>query len=138
VLPINRRGLTLAVDAGGAWVVGEEESTARPVGDVLMGMLPVLERPWEQVASTPLPPGVPAPPWEEVLRLALTWPSVSGYWHSHALRWCEEGFPVAGLLDELGRLKDARGLPQSVRHRAERLWKDGWCSRHGWSYHHWW
>lgn len=125
MFPINRRGLALAVGADGEWVVGEGESTASPAAEVLVWVLPVLERPWEQVAATPLPPGVPAPPWEEVLRLALTWPSVSGYWQGHALRWCEEGFPVAGLLGELGRLKDARELPQAVRHRAKRLWKDG-------------
>jgi hypothetical protein len=40
-----------------------------------------------------------------------------------ALRWLEDGFPIAELTDEVGRLKDEVGKPQSVRHRALRLWK---------------
>jgi len=124
VFDINDDGLVLAVDSDGGWVVGVDEASARPAAETpaRVWLLPLLERPYRQITATPLPFGVSAPPWNEVLRVALSWPTAAGYWQGMALRWLEEGCSSAGLVDELSRLKDEPGLPQSVRHRALRLW----------------
>lgn len=125
VVAVNDEGLVLAIGADGRWMVGRDESSARPAAEALVWLLPVLERPWRQVMATPLPAGAPAPPWNEVLRVALAWRTASGYWQRMALGWFEDGWPIDGFVDLLGSLKDAPGQPQSVRHRALRLWKAG-------------
>ncbi|MFI6030842.1 hypothetical protein [Amycolatopsis magusensis] len=125
VVEIDSAGLALAIDAHGRWTVGRNETSARPVDEVLAWLLPVLERPWRHVAALPLPALAPTPPWEDVLRVAIGWPSTSGYWQSKALEWFEDGWPLDGFHGLLGELKDAPGTPQSVRHRALRLWKAG-------------
>lgn len=123
VVEVNSDGLVLAIGADGRWMVGRDEASARPADEVLVWLLPLLERPWRQVVAVQPLTGVHAPPWDDVLRVALEWRTASGYWQSMALGWFEDGWPVERFVGLLGELKDAPGKPQSVRHRALRLWK---------------
>jgi hypothetical protein len=106
VIDINADGLVLAVGADGEWVVGEASARSAAEAPARVWLLPLLERPYRQITATPLPFGVSAPPWNEVLRVALSWQTVAGYWQGMALRWLEDGCSSAGLVDELSKLKD--------------------------------
>lgn len=112
-------GRVLGLDGQGRWVLGDGPGRVHPL-DWLVPLLPMLELHYAEVERATA--GVPAdPPWEELLRLALT--SGSDYWSARALDWLEGGHPVSallGVLDEVGRT----GATQRTRHCARRLWKD--------------
>lgn len=124
VVAVGRIGLSLAVAEDGTWVVVRDGWPARPVTGMVMALLPLLERPYGQVTrevAARAPSGHPDPPWEDVLRLALTWRAAE-YWPGLAVGWLEEGFPASSLLDELAALKDMPHRSQVLRHRALRIW----------------
>jgi hypothetical protein len=127
VVPINKWGLALGVDADGAWVVVDgAQVRGVAAGRNLMMLLPLLERPHRQVADV-VAAGAPSsevkPPWDELLAFALGWPSE--YWPGLALGWLEDGYPLAGVRDAVTALRDDRGRSQPLRHRALRLCKRG-------------
>jgi hypothetical protein len=109
VLNIGKHGLMLGLDRDGLWVVGRDAASARPMGETLMPLLSVLEQSYPEVDR--LSSGhamAPAPCWDELLHLALT--GSGDYWPERALDWLEGGYPINGLLDAVGQLKDAQGL----------------------------
>jgi hypothetical protein len=61
-------------------------------------------------------------PLSAVVRLALD--RGRAYWAALAMDWIDAGFPAAGCMDSLGKLKDLPHLSQGLRHRAWRLWEE--------------
>jgi hypothetical protein len=121
VIPINDRGLTLTVDAGAGWVVSAPDGRRWPARENLVALLPLLERHFGDIERILADcDGFAAPPWDELLRLALL--ESSDYWAALALGWLESGYPPARLRETLRLLKDECARPQPVRHRALRLW----------------
>jgi hypothetical protein len=59
-------------------------------------------------------------PLGPAIRMGLTWPSGSGYWQAHALRWVEQLGGAAEVESELTFLI-RQGASQAIRHRARRL-----------------
>ncbi|MGY0231813.1 hypothetical protein [Longispora urticae] len=123
VLEVKAGETVLAVGADGRWLVGRDEATARLATEWPTWLLPLLERPYREVAATPLPAGAAPPPWADVVRRGLTWPTAAGYWQGLALCWLEEGHPIGELAGNLLWLNDAQAYPRPVRHRALRLWR---------------
>jgi hypothetical protein len=127
VIAVNDRGLTLGVDADGAWVIWNEDDTPRPgdtvwlAHDRLMWLLPLLQKPQQVVIEAVTAVKAESALLPAVLRFALE--SWSDYWAGLALGWLEAGYPSTGLLDALHALKDSARQPQPVRHRALRLWR---------------
>lgn len=87
------------------------EEQAHPMfphlGDLMASFDPELERTYDPV---------------ELVRYGL---SASDYWVDHALRWLDQGVPVASLMPELKALESGREHPRSLRHRAWRLRRSG-------------
>ena len=127
VITVNDRGLTLGVDADGAWVIWNEDDTARPAHTVwlahdrLMWLLPLLQKPQQVVIEAVIAAKADGELLPSVLRFALE--SWSEYWAGLALGWLEAGYPSTRLLDALHALKDSPRQPQPVRHRALHLWR---------------
>jgi hypothetical protein len=127
VIAFNDRGLTLGVDADGAWVIWTEDDTGRPghtvwlAHDRLMWLLPLLQKPQEVVIKAVTAADADSELLPSVLRFVLE--SWSDYWAGLALGWLEAGYPSTGLLDTLHALKDSPRQPQPMRHRALRLWR---------------
>jgi hypothetical protein len=126
VIAINDRGLMLGVDAGGTWIIWNEDDTVWPMHTVwlahdhLIWLLPLLQKPQDVVIEAISGAHADSSLLPAVLRHALgCW---SAYWVGLALDWLEAGYPSTGLLDALHALKDSR-QPQPVRHRALRLWR---------------
>lgn len=77
------------------------------LGDLMASFDPKVERSYDPV---------------ELVRYAL---STSDYWVEHALRWLDQGVPVAALVPELKALESDRAHPRTLRHRAWRLRRSG-------------
>ncbi|WP_426511997.1 hypothetical protein ACPPVO_16035 [Dactylosporangium sp. McL0621] len=125
VIAVNDRGLTLGQDAGGTWIIWNEDDTVWPrhtvwrAYDRLLWLLPLLQQPQKAVVDAVSAVKGGGELLTAVLRYALgCW---SDYWAGLALGWLETGYPAAGLLDALRALKDSARQPQPVRHRALRL-----------------
>ncbi|GAA5151976.1 MULTISPECIES: hypothetical protein [Amycolatopsis] len=120
VLAIGRHGLALGLDDDGQWSLCETPAAIHPVSDKLVAMLPVLEQSYTEVMRLTNTPGTrSAPPWDEVLRLALEWPT--DYWPDRALDWLEAGYSVHKLAGALKRISESSARSQQTRHRARRL-----------------
>jgi hypothetical protein len=122
-LAINDRGLLLAQDRVGAWLIhGSADGLIYVAEERLIWLLPLLERsrsdlsaalPNTPLADTPIP---------ALVRFALS--AWGEYWPALALAWLETGWPAQGLLDVLTDMKDSQELSQQLRLRAHRLWSD--------------
>jgi hypothetical protein len=123
VVAINDRGLVLGIDRDGSWQVTDDGLARGPAhGPNLMMLLPLLERPYRQVADAVVehvPAGCPGGLWDELLVFALDWPT--DYWPGAALGWLESGYPLSGVRRAVARAADDRRKSQPLRHRALRL-----------------
>jgi hypothetical protein len=90
-----------------------------------MMLLPLLERPYRQIAAAVAAETLSAPPWDELLAFALGWPTE--YWPGLALAWLEDGYPLGGVRAAVTLLRDDSGRSQPLRHRALRLCKGADC-----------
>lgn len=121
VILVNTQGLALGLDPAGTWIIWGPTNPARPAHERLLWLLPLLERPPDEVTGAVTVAGADEPLIPALLRFALG--SWSSYWAGLALGWLEAGFPMADLTDALARLKDSPTQPQPVRHRALGLWR---------------
>jgi hypothetical protein len=100
VIAVNDRGLTLGVDADGAWIIWDEDDTARlthtawRAHDRLMWLMPLLQKPQQVVIEAMSCANAASELLPSVLRVALE--SWSDYWAGLALRWLEAGYPSTG------------------------------------------
>ncbi|GAA1857309.1 hypothetical protein GCM10009687_25570 [Asanoa iriomotensis] len=120
VIQVDDRRLTLGLDSAGTWIVWSPTQPVQPAEDRLLWLLPLLERPPDEVIAALAEAGADESLIPALLRCALE--SWSGYWAGLALGWLETGYPATDLTASLATLKDSPTQPQSVRHRALRLW----------------
>ncbi len=121
VIAVHDHGLTLGVDSDGTWILWNDSNTVWLAQDHLMWLMPLLQKSPDVVTDAISSAGAGDSPLPTVLRFALEcW---TDYWAGLALGWLEAGYPSTGLLNALEALKDSRQQPQSVRHRALRLWR---------------
>jgi hypothetical protein len=119
VVAINNRGLALGLDPGGSWQIVAGEQVRGPAGGAdLMMLLPLLERPYQQLAEL-TEASCPGRLWDELLRFALDWPTE--YWPGLAVTWVEDGYPLAPVRDALAVVEGDPRRSQPLRHRALRL-----------------
>jgi hypothetical protein len=119
VVSINGQGVMLGIDSDGSWQVADGEQVRGPaVGGNLMMLLPLLERPYQQIADL-VAADCPGRLWDGLLGFALDWPTE--YWPGLAMTWVEEGYPVAPVRDALAVVKGDPRRSQPLRHRALRL-----------------
>ncbi|MGI5238610.1 hypothetical protein [Dactylosporangium sp. CA-139066] len=120
---INERGLVLAENGAGEWLIyGAADGAVHSAADHLAWLLPLLERQPADVVATLSSTGFTSEtPLPALLRFALT--SWGHYWPGLALTWLESGWPSTGLLDVLAEMRSNPQLPQPLRHRALRLWR---------------
>jgi hypothetical protein len=122
VILINKDGLTLGLDPAGTWIIWGPAKSTEPAREGLLWLLPLLERPPDEVTGTVTAAGADESPIPALLRFALV--SRSSYWAGLALGWLEAGFPATDLIGTLAKLKDSPTQPQPIRHRALRLWRE--------------
>jgi len=124
VIAVKVGGLTLGLGVGGEWLIWDQTRTPVSARSHLLWLLPLLERPPDEVAPAIAAADAGAEAGTELvpalLRYALA--SASRRWPALALGWLEAGYPVAELVDALGELKDSPQQTQPIRHRALRLW----------------
>ncbi|GAA1857065.1 hypothetical protein GCM10009687_25240 [Asanoa iriomotensis] len=120
VILVNDQGLTLGLDSAGGWIMWGPNHPVQPAEDRLLWLLPLLERPPDEVTGAFAEAQADESFVPALLRFAVE--SRSDYWAGLALRWLETGYPATALTSTLATLKDSRTQPQSVRHRALRLW----------------
>jgi hypothetical protein len=87
-------------------------------------LMMLLERPYRQLAAAVVDrvtSGCPGRLWDELVRLALAWPSE--YWPGLALAWLEDGYRLSGVRQAVVAVKDGQRRSQPLRHRALRLCK---------------
>ncbi|WP_433076952.1 hypothetical protein ACQP1P_33265 [Dactylosporangium sp. CA-052675] len=120
---VNERGLALVENGAGEWLIyGAADAQVHTAADHLAWLLPLLERRPADVVATLSS----ASPTSETLLLALlrfALTSWGHYWPGLALTWLESGWPTTGLLDVLAEMRSNPQLPQPLRHRALRLWR---------------
>lgn len=120
---INTHGLVLFQECAGIWLIrGSADGLVHAAEDRLVWLLPLLERsPADVSAALPQVP-VAETPIPALVRFALT--AWGEHWPALAIGWLESGWPTGDLLDVLAEMKDNPKLPQALRHRALRLWRD--------------
>jgi hypothetical protein len=122
-MAIGHHGLVLGVGPDGSPVVIEGGEVRGPAaGRGLMMLLPLLERPWEQVrAEVPdqLGGGFPGRLWDELLGYALRWPTE--YWPGLALAWVEDGYPLGRVRGAVAACEADQRRSRPLRQRAARL-----------------
>jgi hypothetical protein len=123
VLAVGAHGRRPGITPDGGWVVGGGSLPVGPVGEGirLQALLPLLERPYREIetAVSQGAPGLPGPPWAELLALALRWPTE--YWADRALDWIDGGYAEPGWSEALAGAGQMPGRSQRFRHRAARL-----------------
>ncbi|MGI5238627.1 hypothetical protein [Dactylosporangium sp. CA-139066] len=128
-ISINDRGLVLVKNGVGEWFIhGAADGSVHAAVDHLAWLLPLLERPpADVVAALSSPRATGGTPLPALLRFALT--AWGHYWPSLALTWLESGWPSDGLLGVLAEMRNSPRLPQPLRHRALRLWRQAKAGR---------
>lgn len=115
--------MALVRNGAGEWLIyGSADGSVHAIVDRLAWLLPLLERkPADVVAALSSPDGESESPLPALLRFALS--AWGHYWPGLALAWLESGWPADDVLDVLTEMRSDPQLPQLLRHRALRLWR---------------